>query len=366
MNNIKLNFFKYVHQYINQYFLFDNPNMLPIEQYKKLTDIEKKAHNKLKKNISKQNNELKKELIYVKMDIITGSNNCDEKYHEWINEHKEIILPELIDKFRSHEDQLKINPEMYLIHMLKMNKILETNNKKMFQAISLRTSMTDKYVHFDSSTLKDIFNKVGKNITNEELWKKYFNIDNKKLKLKDYSFNYQISTDGISVSINFIKNDKIEEKQQKSLNMANASKQSKIDRKGKTKEEIIELNIKKKENDKFKKNAEMEKQKKQLKEKREQFKLLSKEEKEKIKLRMKIIKNNVEYIEDAIKNSQMYEILKKAFENGKIAYGDPGMRALLAILGKGKQQIIKKSKLKNKRRIKRNKCNKKEKRKSII
>ena len=289
MNNIKLNFFKYIHQYINQYFLFDDPNMLPIEQYKKLTDIEKRAHNKLKKNISKQNKELKKELIYVKMDIITGSNNCDEKYHEWINEHKEIILPQLIDKFRSHEDQLKINPEMYLIHMLKMNKILETNNKKMFQAISLRTSMTDKYVHFDSSTLKDIFNEVGKNITNEELWKKYFNIDNKKLKLKDYSFNYQISTDGISVSINFIKNDKIEGKQQKSLNMANASKQSKIDRKGKTKEEIIELNIKKKENDKFKKMQKWRNKKKQLKEKREQFKLLSKE-KEQIKLRMKIIK----------------------------------------------------------------------------
>ena len=66
--------------------------------------------------------------------------------------------------------------------------------------------------------------KQNKHQSNDELWKTYFKIDPKKFKIKNYSFNYQISTNGTDVSINFINNNKIEKKTRKSNAMVSQSK----------------------------------------------------------------------------------------------------------------------------------------------
>jgi hypothetical protein len=59
-----------------------------------------------------------------------------------------------------------------------------------------------------------------------------------------------ISTYVNSVSINFIHNSQIEAKNKKSANLAQASKQSRIDRKNKTEEEIKIIDDQKKEDQK--------------------------------------------------------------------------------------------------------------------
>jgi len=158
-----------------------------------------------------------------------------------------------------------------------MNKYLEENKMKLFSSVSLRTEIHDKYVTIDTSAIKEIFGQIyikdsGKTKkTNAEIWKEFFNIDPKKFKIKDYSFNFQISTNGCATSISFINNEKIPGKERKILAKATASKNSKILRKTMTQEEIDKLNDEKKS--KIKENAK-EYTKKIREETRRKIKLL--------------------------------------------------------------------------------------------
>ena len=281
----------------------------------------------------------------VKNDLCLNDNNLtsDFKYHKWIIDNKKIIFPIVEDNSMLYEDDIKINYCKYLKHMLLMNSKLEENNKKMFSAIPLRTEITDKYITLNSSALKDIFGEVDSGLTNEQMWKKYFNINEQKHKLKDYSFNFQISTDGYSVSINFIKNDKIEKKQQISKAKSDASIKTKQLLKGKTE----------KEKEKFKEDKKADQLQKQIKNakilkelkatEKKAFKKKSKEEQEKITLEIKLKKNKYEYIEDAVKNPILKIKYTEAFDSKKICVVDPGMRAPMTILGYGKLNKQKKN-----------------------
>ena len=278
--------------------------------------------------------ELKKELYLVKQDLTNTKKISNVKYHRWIDENKNKIMPTLLSDKISYESDIKLDHHKYLKCMLEMNKFLEIKNKKMFQAISLRTDVTDKYVHFDTSTIKDIFNEINSKKTNENIWKEYFNINFKKLKIKYHSFNFLISTDGLSTSLNFIKNDKIESKNKKIKAKLKASKESKNQRKTMTKQEIILLTNEKNQEKKNNTQQKAIEMKEYRKKKRDEYKNLSKEEQEIIKKLMKLKKNKYEYIEDAVKDKSTLEYLKQAHKENRIVVGDPGMRSPLTLLGK--------------------------------
>lgn len=337
-NNITLNFFKYVHQFVNQTFIKKTIKALTKEEFKKLSNIEQIDYNIKKKKEDDQIRELKRELHFVKNDLCDNNKELtsDPKYHKWINDNKKVIFPALEKSSLTYDDDISINCYKYLKHMILMNSLLEKNEKKMFSAIPLRTEIVDKYVTINSSALKDIFGEINSGLTNKELWNKYFNISDKKYKLKNYSFNFQISTDGFAVSINFIKNDKIEGKLKKSAAMARASKETKKLRKTKTFQEIEELVKQKKEKEKEKLIKNREESKKIKVQKAKEFKELPKEKQEEIKLEIKLQNNKYEYIEDAVKNNILKSRLKKDFNLGKIKVVDPGCRAPMTILGKGK------------------------------
>jgi len=337
-NNITLNFFKYVHQFVNQTFIKNKIKVIKKEELKKLSKYEQIKYNNKKKEEYDKINKLKKELYFVKNDLCDNNEifTSESKYHKWIKDNKNIIFPNLDNKYITYYEDIKINCCKYLKHMILMNKLLEYNKKKLFSSIPLRTEIVNKYVTINSSALKDIFGEVNSGLTNNELWDKYFNISNKKYKLKNYSFNFQISTDGFATSINFIKNNKIEEKRKKSELMAKASKETKKNRKTKTSNEIEELVKQKKEENKentIKRNEEIKKYK-ELKSK--EFKELSKEKQEEIKLKIKLQSDKYEYIEDAVKNKILKSRLEKDFNLGKIKVVDPGYRSPMTILGKGK------------------------------
>ena len=251
-NNITFNFFKYVHQFINQTFIKKTIKALTKEEFKKLSKTEQIDYNIKKKTENDKIKELKKELYFVKNDLCDNNEELtsDPKYHTWIKDNKKIIFPVPEKESLTYDEDIKINCYKYLKHMVLMNSLLEKNEKKMFSAIPLRTEIVDKYVTINSSALKDIFGEVNSGLTNKELWNKYFNISDKKYKLKGYSFNFQISTDGFATSINFIKNDKIEGKLKKSAAKTKASKETKKLRKTKTSQEIEELVKQKNEKDK--------------------------------------------------------------------------------------------------------------------
>lgn len=339
-NNIKLNFFKYVNQYVNQSFIMKSVAPVSKEQYRLFSDEQKIKYNSIRTKDSQQNKIIKQELKYVKEDLLDGTFTSDTKYHKWILEHKENILPKLTNKLTYESDiNITSNCWKYLKHMLTMNKLLEKQNKKMFQPICLRTSVSDKYVTIDTSTLKEIFNETNSKITQELLWNTYFNIKPNKFKIKNCSFDYAISTDGISASIRFIKNEKLPAKLKKIENFAKGSILAKQKQLNKTEKEIEDMklidNAIKIKNEELSMLKDQE-YKKKLK---AEFKKKSIEEKTEIKLKKKLKTNKFEYLEDAIKNIDTLNILKAALKLNKIGVVDPGVRSPLTILGHSDKKI---------------------------
>ena len=334
-NNIKLNFFKYLFQYINNMFL-TKITYYTKEQYALLTIEEQKKYNDTIKIIEKTNKDVRKELLLVKTDLIDDIKKSDIKYHNWIDENKNKILPVLNKiNYKTHTEQLEDKHEDYFKYMLYMNNELNKKNHKLFQPIPLRKSVTNQFVHFDTSCIKDIFGLINKkkvDDTPDSIWNEKFNINNIKIP-NNYSFNHQISTDGISVSINLILNSEINKKEQKIKNMTLASKKTKDLLKDCANEDdknvIRNKILKEKEINKLNKKI-IDRQKRQ--QTKEEFKKLPKEEQEKIKLQEKLKKNKIEYIEDAIKNKILYENLKKEYENENFVVCDPGKRTLLTML----------------------------------
>ena len=133
--------------------------------------------------------------------------------------------------------------------------------------------------------------------TKNDLWSKYFKLDKKVFKQKNYKFDYRISTDCYGVSIQLIHNDSIQSQKDKKANMKTKRKESKILYKDMTQEEKEKhkedkLNKKKDANE----NIKLVNKEKRDKEKLE-FKKLTKEEKDK-------------KIKEAIKNKETNNLNK--------------------------------------------------------
>ena len=312
-NNISYNFFKYMNKYVNNWFKVKHPLLFDN-----------------KTNTKSFDKHLKKKLSELKISLINNKNDCKTIYSKFIVENKDLILPKSFSK--SYEFDVMHHPYKYIKYMLNMNKFLENNNLKTFQPISLRTSMINKYININTNALIDILplknkNDFFKNIRNcqHDLWNQYFNIH--FTKIKDHSFNYQIKTDGISVSVEFIHKDELLIKDERSDSRVKASKMSKKMYKTMTDKEIEQYKLEK-EKEKLKNKLLNEKKKE---EKREKFKKLSKKEKDEIKLKLKLENNEFNYIKDVIECDQILKDLKKGLKNNKLVYGDPGMKDILAL-----------------------------------
>jgi len=360
-NNIIRNFSKYLIQYIKEEFGRKfKKSCVKIIKNKKVFD-EKLYYSDLKK---------------VKIDIVNDSFDCDIKYHKWIKKTKINILPIKQKDCDLHKD-IELNYHKYLKYMLIMNGNLEKHELKLFQPLPIRTSVKDCHITLNTNALIDVFVKgdfiheseygienvrkseILKNVSKYQynLWRRYFNL-HKDIKLTDYSFNYEIKTDGKSVSLSFIHNDDIEKKQKTIQNKKNKKNINKAMYEGKTFAEKEKI-----------KNTEKEAVKKQKIDSYNNYK----KEQEKIKeptIKKKTIKNFT-YIEDFLKdktnrlimsknlpileklkqeyekqnikklpfNKKIYEInkIKKANnynpnKNQNIVFIDPGKRTLLYMM----------------------------------
>ena len=201
-NNIKNNFKKYINRFVNFSFR---------KEYKileKLTSKEKSSY--LKK--------LNKELINVKKDLMDNTLLSEEKYHKWINETKNKILPTEYEK--SYQYDIVKNPQKYIRYMIYMNLEIEkdgSNSKyKMFHVFPLRKTIYAKNCTFDTKALIDILYEDKADYLKDihhckhDIWKKYFKLDLPIFKeSREYKFNYMIKTDCVSVSVNFIHKDSL-------------------------------------------------------------------------------------------------------------------------------------------------------------
>lgn len=321
-NNIKCHFINHLRKFINQIFKQEHNAILD----------ELKGKEKAKKK-----SELNRELNKLKKSLIENTQECDKKYHKWLKTNRYKILPSKYDT--SYYKDISKNPQKYIPYMITMNKILEDKSLKQFQFFPLRTDITAKYMPLDTKAIIEIMIENDKvkylenvEIYKVEIWSTYFNLSNNIFKsIKNYTFDYSISTDGYSVSIRYLHNSLIESEKQKKQARKDASKKAKARYKGKTNKEIKALKEaalieKQKSAEKIKEIKKKQREIQKEKEK-EEFDKLSKEDQKKIKMAKKKEKySEFPYINDLVKDD--LEELKKA----KKVYIDPGKRSLFYMI----------------------------------
>ena len=350
-NNIKLNFQKYLYQYINEIYQVPRCVKLSKKDYIKLSNEEQIKHKITNLEIAKKRKTNLEELRSVKKDLLMCTLNSDKKFEKLIKDVRENVFPKITEK--TILDDVDKHPFNYLKPMLKMNQLLETKNYKMFQALPLRTDMCNKFVSLNTSAIRDIFGEIKldktEEISNKELWVKCFNINFRKMKIKGYAFNGLICTDGVSVSISFMKLEQLKKKHEIHIKMAKASKEAKLKIKNMT---LDELNKNKKKMEELKKKHKKSINE-QIRKKKEDFKKLSKDEQEEIKHNIKMKNNEFNYITEVIKDEKIREHLVQQLKKKKIVVCDPGCRAPLTMLGEtGKFNYRKRRRIKDTKRIK--------------
>ena len=277
--NIKMHFFDYVNRFINSYFKVLYKDEITNKEFKK---------------------QLFKDLYVVKNDILNGTLKANVKFHNWINEYRFKIVPE--DFEINYYYDVKATPQKYLKYMIFMNIELEKIEGKMYQFFPLQSSIIPRHIQMDTKSVIELLVDKGKKeyldnieLNKEFLWDKYFNITQK---IKDYTFDNTIITDGYSTSLRFIHNYYIEGEKIKKEKMKKGRKDAR-------------------------EMTEEEKEKKKL-----DKKILQDEKKELNKLKQKDKPKKIEKIQefpyiDDVENVDL---------EGKHIFIDPGKRSLFTMM----------------------------------
>jgi len=215
----------------------------------KFVNITFKLKDKLKeineKYVKPETKKQKKNLLYaefrnVKNDLLSTSTEYKslKTYHKWIIEQRKFIIPNKTkyDKNNILYD-IKSNTIDYLKCFVYIGKELEKlydlednhdRTFRLFNILPLRTNIIPKNIVIDTAGLiqnflgdeptKEHLKNYKKNANQNTLWNRIFKLDKKVFKKNNYMFNYMIRTDGISLSVLFIRVDKGENIAKKKLN----------------------------------------------------------------------------------------------------------------------------------------------------
>ena len=318
-NNIKMNFISYLKRFVNA-------------SFKSLRKLVYDSTEEYPKNIKKiLRDDIDKDIYDIKQDLINNTLNTRSIHHKWINENRNKILP--IDYDNSYEFDIKNHPQKYLKYMIHMCQMMEEKEMKMFQFFPLRTDTTVKFIPLDSKSLIELFIDEDKNKylmdiegCKEELWSTYFNLNNPIFKQSNYSFDYRISTDCFSVSIQLLHNSFIDSEKAKKLNMKNKKREMKENCKNMTqqqKEDYKNKLVKDKNQEEINKKLKSKEIKDKMK---SDFKKLSKEEQNKVKqtIDKKKLEKYIEfpYLED-LNDTKLNQL-----KNSNWCVVDPGKKKL--------------------------------------
>lgn len=96
-NNIKLHFFKYVNRFVNSSFRKINNNLIDKANKGKKIELRKI---------------LNKDIHEIKQDLLNNILKSNDKYHEWINKHRNNIFPKNYKK--SYEFDVQNESQKYI------------------------------------------------------------------------------------------------------------------------------------------------------------------------------------------------------------------------------------------------------------
>lgn len=215
-NNIKEHFIVHLNQFVNHSFNLKEKK----DEIKKIKDanVRKEKY----KEITLEFKKIKSDIVSLSIDL-----TADPKYHEWITEQRKHIVPkkETFDKDSVYYD-IHSNTQDYLKAFIYINLQLEKLNDtreeddteiKRFNILPLRSNIIPKNICIDTCGLISNFLEDESTTEHFKNYKKddnQFKLWNRVLKLKKpifrknkYAFNFMIKTDGISISILFIRLD---------------------------------------------------------------------------------------------------------------------------------------------------------------
>ena len=215
-NNIQLHYVEYVERYVNVVW----KKKLIVNKIRKLgkTKMERDARIRT----------LCTDLRKIKNDLL----NVDDKpyqsnhhYHKWITQQKHHILPPKT-KYEKNNIMydLKCKTMDYLPCMIYMMKQVENDGESVNNVFPLRSEITPKYIRLDTTTLvnlllrkehgtKGFFKTKGELKKNEDtIWKFFFRTERKMFHKTGFSFHHMVSTDGIGLSILFLRDDLVGKK----------------------------------------------------------------------------------------------------------------------------------------------------------
>jgi hypothetical protein len=257
-NNIQMHFLDHLKNFINKFFS-DTNNLI---MYGIINDPTCKITKEKRK-------ELNKDKLRILKDINNNELLSKPIYHELIINMRNRYIPPLETDSPSISYDLKVNPLKYLYYMITINKDLEEQDKPMLQFIPLRTSMYNKNIIINTSSLvKLLINKKCKdelsNVVShqDKLWNRFFDFNDDKYSIfnrNHYKFNYTISTNGYTCSIIFIHESEVENKNKKLKAMKNG-REKYMTNKNKL-EKNIQENIQEKNKEEQKKTTKQQKQK---------------------------------------------------------------------------------------------------------
>ncbi len=211
-NNIQLHYVDYVERFVNVVW----KKRMIVEKIRKIFPTKKEREARIR--------HLEKELRKIKNDLLNVDSNIDyishPHYHQWITQQKKHILPDK-EKFQKQSIyyDLKCKPMDYLPCMIAMMKQVENDEETISNVFPLRSSISPGYIRLDTITLvylllrkeqgkKGDYNNQGNTKKHEDkIWKFFFRTEKKVFHKNDFSFHHMISTDGVGVSILFIRDD---------------------------------------------------------------------------------------------------------------------------------------------------------------
>jgi hypothetical protein len=211
-NNIQLHYVNYVERYVNVVW----KKKMMIDKIRKIFPTKKEKEARIR--------QLEKELRKIKNDLLNVDNNIEytslPHYHKWITKQKKHILPDK-EKFQKQSIyyDLKCKPMDYFPCMIAMMKQVETDEETISNVFPLRSSIAPGYIRLDTITLvylllrkeqgkKSDFSNQGNTKKHEDkIWKFFFRTEKKVFHKTDFSFHHMISTDGVGVSVLFLRED---------------------------------------------------------------------------------------------------------------------------------------------------------------
>ena len=211
-NNIQLHYVDYVERIVNVVW----KKKMIVEKIRKMFHTKKERDARIRL--------LEKELRKIKNDLLNVESDVDytahQHYHNWITQQKKHILPDK-EKFQKQSIyyDLKCKPMDYLPCMIAMMKRVENDEETISNVFPLRSSISPGYIRLDTITLvylllrkeqgkkSDYCNQGNTKKHEDKIWKFFFRTEKKIFRKTDFSFHHMISTDGVGVSILFIRDD---------------------------------------------------------------------------------------------------------------------------------------------------------------